>query len=181
MCLMQRALPAADGLELGPKLVMIIRHGEKPDENAPVKDKDLSPQGRERSHALVKVFGKDKEFPKPDVLIAARHSKHSNRSAETINPLAAALGKKIDATYDEEDYAKLARAILTERKYAGKTILIAWHHNSIPPLAHALGAKDAPDKWKGKSFDRVWELRFADGAVTFKNLPQKALPGDAEE
>ncbi len=71
--------------------------------------------------------------------------------------------------------------MLNDPKYAGKVVLIAWHHGKIPQLARALGARDVPEKWNPNVFDRVWELTFQDGTVTWKSLPQRALPGDSEE
>ena len=100
---------------------------------------------------------------------------------ETVQPLARAVHEKVLDEYADADFAKLAHELLTDPKYSGKTILICWHHGEIPTLAKALGANDAPDKWKGEEFDRVWELTFADGQVRFKNLPEKALPGDSEK
>jgi hypothetical protein len=75
----------------------------------------------------------------------------------------------------------MKRRVLVDPQYAGKVVLIAWHHGKIPELARALGAIDAPDKWNAKVFDRVWELTYADGAATFQDLPQEALPGDSDK
>jgi hypothetical protein len=60
-------------------------------------------------------------------------------------------------------------------------VLIAWHHGKIPELAQALGVKDAPDKWNSKVFDRVWEITYDEKGVIWKDLPQKALPGDSDK
>jgi hypothetical protein len=45
----------------------------------------------------------------------------------------------INDTFRNEDYAHLAATLLSG-KYAGKVILIAWHHAKTPQLATALGA-----------------------------------------
>jgi hypothetical protein len=71
--------------------------------------------------------------------------------------------------------------VLTDPKFTGKTVLIAWHHGKIPELAHALGATDAPDKWDPALFNRVWEIKFENGKASWRDVPQKALPGDAEK
>ncbi len=34
---------------------------------------------------------------------------------------------------------------------------------------------------KSKVFDRVWEITYENGAATWKDLPQNALPGDSEK
>ena len=157
---------------------MIIRHAEKPDDPGE-KDPNLSKRGFERAEALAKVI--PEHFPHPDFLIATKRSKGSNRPAETITPLSKALHEEIEANEKDDDFAKVAHDVLTNPKYAGKVVLIAWHHGKIPELAKALGAKDAPDKWKGEVFDRVWEITSADGSATFKDLPQNALPGDSDK
>ena len=174
-----RAVPAFEGQPKGPHIVMIIRHAEKPDEIDGKQDPNLSPRGVERADALAKVI--PERFHKPDFLIAAGKSKNSDRSAETITPLAKALHKKVESKFKDDDFARVAQAVLTDPKYAGKIVLISWHHGNIPELARALGVKDAPPKWKSKAYDRVWEITYENGAATWKDLPQKALSGDSEK
>ncbi len=163
----------------GPRIVMIIRHAEKPDETSGDKDPNLSPQGYARADALAKVI--PEHFPKPDFLIATKKSKSSNRPAETITPLSKALHEEIESTYKDDDFDAVAKEVLSNPKYDGKVVLIAWHHGKIPELAKALGVKDCPDKWNAKVFDRVWQITYEKGEANWKDLPQKALPGDAEK
>jgi phosphohistidine phosphatase SixA len=174
-----QAFPAADSSVRGPKLIMIIRHAEKPDETDGVKDPNLSKQGYARADALAKVI--PDHFPKPDFLIATRKSKGSNRPVETITPLSKALDEEISSTFKDEEYAAVAKEVLTDPKYDGKTVLIAWHHGKIPELAKALGVTDAPEKWDPNVFDRLWEITFENGKAVLKDLPQKALPGDSQK
>ncbi len=172
------ALAAAEGRSGGPKIVMILRHAEKPDGPQAKTDPNLSPRGRERAAALAKVI--PEHFPKPQILIATEPSKESNRPVETLTPLAEALGEKIHDQFKDDQYKELAHAVLAEPKYAGKVVLIAWHHGKIPHLAKALGARHAPHEWNEKVFDRVWEIRYEHGEAKFENLPQHALPGDSD-
>jgi broad specificity phosphatase PhoE len=160
----------------GPAIVMIIRHAEKPAD----KDPNLSPRGYQRADALATVI--PAHFPKPDFLIATKRSSHSDRPLETITPLAKAMHLEIDQKFKDDDFADLAQSVLTDPKYAGKTVLIAWHHGKIPDLAHALGAKDAPGKWPGEAvFDRVWKITYDKGVAKWEDLPERALPGDSEK
>lgn len=163
----------------GPRIVMIIRHAEKPDETGGVKDPDLSKAGFARADALAKVIPAN--FPKPDFLFATKRSKGSNRPVETITPLSKAVHEEISAEFKDEEFDKLAKLILNDDKYAGKVVLIAWHHGKIPELAKALGATDAPEKWNSETFDRVWEISYENGQASFKDVPQKAMPGDEEK
>ena len=160
----------------GPKTVYIIRHAEKPDGE---KDPHLSPRGQERAKALVKAFPKD--FAAPDVIIATAVSKQSERPIETVTPLAEKLHLKLETDYADNQVEELAHAVLTDHAYAGKDVLICWHHGQIPHLAKALGAKDVPDKWPADVFDRVWVLKFDGGEAGFEDRPQRAMEGDSKK
>jgi phosphohistidine phosphatase SixA len=174
-----RAFPDPATAPTGPHIVMIIRHAEKPDETDGEKDPNLSKAGFARADALAQVI--PDHFPHPDFLIATKRSKGSNRPIETITPLSKALHEDIETTFKDEEYTQVAHSVLTDPKYAGKTVLIAWHHGKIPELAKALGVSNGPDKWNSNVFDRVWEISYEDGKATMKDLPQKAMPGDEQE
>ena len=163
----------------GPRTVLIIRHAEKPDATDGEKSPDLSKRGFERADALAKAI--PDHFFKPDFLIATKASKGSDRPIETITPLSHALHKQIESTFKDEQIADVAHAVLTDPKYDGKTILIAWHHGKIPELAKDLGVKNAPDKWDSSVFDRVWEITYENGVASWKDLPERALPGDSQK
>jgi broad specificity phosphatase PhoE len=157
-----------------PKQILIVRHAEK---NGDKSDIHLNARGYARAAALPTLF--PSRFDTPEFLFASRKSAHSNRPLETITPLATALRLKIDNTFTNEDYARLARHVLGKPVHAGKTVLICWHHGNIPALARALGIKDAPAPWPEMQFDRVWRITFADGAPALAELPQRLLPGDS--
>jgi broad specificity phosphatase PhoE len=140
-----------------PAHVLIIRHAEKP----AGASANLSPKGQERARALHHLFkksdGRPPALPKPDFIFATKDSKSSRRPGETVAPLAKHLGLKVNEKYANGDFAKLAHALLHDPQYAGKTVLICWHHGTIPQLAPKLGAADAPRNWKSSAFDRVWQ------------------------
>jgi hypothetical protein len=162
-----------------PKQILIIRHAEKNDSKS---DIHLNARGYARAAALPALF-LPAEFPArfdtPEFLFASRKSAHSDRPVETITPLARALRLKIDNTFDNEDYAGLARHVLGKPVYAGKTVLICWHHGNIPALAGAMGIKDAATPWPEMQFDRVWRITFADAVPALTDLPQRLLPDDS--
>ena len=184
-CLVKFALGAASLILVGtkpvlavPKIILIIRHGEKVttpdgDENSG----DLTPKGQARAAALATAIPKN--FPHPDFIFAAANSKKSHRVVDTVTPLSNALGEPLDASFKNKEFADLARELLTDPKYDGKVVLIAWHHGHIPELAHALGATQAPDKWDPTVFDRVWVLTYQGTTPTWRDEPEKALPGDS--
>src|SRR5262249_22651742 len=97
----------------------------------------------------------------PDAYVfATNRSKRSDRPLETVKPLAKALKLGVNDNYGNDAYPKLAEELLTNPKYAGKTILVCWHHGKIPELVEALGASGVPKHWKDDSFDRVWVVTF---------------------
>ena len=159
-----------------PATILIIRHAEKLTDGR----QDLSPVGYQRATLLPKLFdGSRADLPVPQFLFATHLSKHSNRPVETVTPLAAALKLPIDSAVMNDDYAALARELLSGR-YAGKVVLVAWHHGNIPALTTALGARPPYTPWPAEQFDRVWRIDYKDGKATLQDLPQRLLPGDAQ-
>lgn len=147
-----------------PNLIFLMRHAEKADGDSI----HLSEQGYRRAEALVGLFGPGGRLAGVQYLIAADKSKHSDRSRETLIPLALALGLSISRDYDDDEYKALAKRLLSGKKYAGATILVCWHHENLPALAKALGvrSKDLPWKeWPDDMYDRVWILDFGQPGV----------------
>jgi hypothetical protein len=166
-----------------PSTVLIIRHGEKPGDPSTDNDGDsvdLSTRGYERAAALAVYV--PATFGKPDFLFATQASKHSNRPIETITPLAQALSLSIDDKHADDAYTQVAKDVLSHPKYAGKLVLICWHHGKIPDLATALGGVAPTTHWHGKVFDRVWRIDYPSGGATsglaVQDIPQQLLYGD---
>jgi hypothetical protein len=177
----QSAAQAATVQATTPAVVFILRHAEKPvgDDKSP----DLTPIGFDRARLIPSLFltapgaQVPARFPKPDAIFATAASKHSNRPIETIAPLAQAMRIKIVHDFADAETQPLARKVLSG-EYAGKVIVICWHHGEIPHLAQALGVEDAPKKWDPDQFDRIWEIRWVDGKAQLTILPERLLPGD---
>jgi hypothetical protein len=160
-----------------PAIVLIMRHAEKPTDD---KDPNLAPQGYRRAQALASLFtGPQPRLPRPQFLFASDASKHSNRPVETILPLSQALQERINHDYVDLETGPIAKQILSG-KYAGKVVLICWHHGEIPHLAQALGVTDAPHKWDPDVFDQVWEIRWMEGQPQFHVVEEQLLPGDTK-
>ncbi len=165
-----------------PRHILIIRHGEKPPDEA--MSADLSAEGKDRAAALPKLFEKsDKRptpFPTPDFIFAAKDSGKSQRPVQTVTPLAKQLELPINSAFTNDAPAKLAEELFGNEKYAGKTILISWRHTLTPMLAQKLNAKGFPMMWKDGVYDRVWQITYDEqGKVTFLDLPQRLMPGDS--
>ena len=165
-----------------PAQVIIIRHAEKPSTG-----NELSLQGRERAAALVPYFlGTDEllEFKTPVAIYAQAQKKETSsvRSIETVKPLADALHLKVNESFTRDEYKSMVEEILQKKEYEGRTVLICWEHKVIPDMAAEFGAVNAPDKWKGEVFDRVWIITFRPNKKPlFTDWPQRLMYGDSDK
>jgi hypothetical protein len=184
--------PAGGGKQ--PRYVLIIRHAEKPED---ANDIHLTSRGAGRAAALPSLFlippafpTKPARFPTPDFLFATKKSHKSDRPAETVRPLAKALGDMhIHDQHADDDFQAVVDHVFGDAKYVGKTVLICWHHGKIPKLARAVSeqAKNkgdlrarVPKRWDDKVFDRVWQFTFdGQGGAKFADRPQRLLYGDS--
>jgi broad specificity phosphatase PhoE len=163
-----------------PATILLIRHAEKLTDGRI----DLSPVGFERAKRIPKLFGgvgaaAPHNLPRPDFLFATHQSKKSSRPVETIAPLSEALKLPISAEIEDDDFAALAKELLSG-KYAGMVVLVAWHHGKIPAFARALGAMPPYDPWPETQFDRVWRIDYRDGKAALTDLPQGLMAGDSK-
>jgi hypothetical protein len=152
----------------GPAQIILLRHAEEP---ADPDNPHLSPAGVARANALVPFIRTDPtmaRFGPPVAVFASKATKRDNgqRSQETVAPLAKALGLPVQTPYLARDYKKLAKRILANPVYAGKTVIISWTHEDIPEFASALGVKPRPPKWKGSVYDQVYVISYQNGNPT---------------
>jgi hypothetical protein len=150
-----------------PAHIILIRHAEKP---ADPQNPHLSRAGVRRAQRLVSFITTDPamtRFGLPVAVFATRTTKDDNgqRTQETVAPLARALTLPVQTPYLGKDYAQLAKLILSDPAYAGKTVLICWNHEEIPQLVAALGVTPEPPKWKGSVFDRVYVISYQGGTA----------------
>ncbi|EKD77988.1 MAG: hypothetical protein ACD_42C00094G0002 [uncultured bacterium] len=165
-----------------PHEVIIIRHADKWDQSNP--GPYLSPKGQLRAEKFVAYYLS--HYQKPDFIFASNpavsgdvaQGGFSYRPLQTVMPLANQLayqnssGYFVNAVFHNHQYAALAKTLLQDKQYRGKTILICWHHGLANDLAHALGVTEKLSKWKGKIFDRVYVLTYDDHGklFTFRQL-----------
>jgi hypothetical protein len=145
-----------------PAQIILLRHAEKP---ADPEDPHLSPAGVKRAERLVSFIMTDpvmSRFGLPVAVFATQSTKHGNgqRTQETVAPLARALKLPVQTPFLSKDYSALAKLILANPAYAGKTVLICWNHEEITQLAGALGVKSGPQKWKGSVFDKLYVISY---------------------
>ena len=121
-------------------------------------------------------------FSTPDVIFATSHTKPtaiSRRPYETVIPLACALKLSINASIPNGDEQELADE-LAGGQYAGKTVLIAWHHGALQTLARAIGGgKTNAPKWSARTFDALWEIAYSQNPRDVIRHTQALLYGDS--
>jgi broad specificity phosphatase PhoE len=154
-----------------PHRIFIIRHAEKPESG---DNPHLSEKGRRRAAALPR-------YPLPTLadIFAAKTSAESARPVETVTPLAAASRLHINAGIKNREFPRLVDNLLSGC-FAGKDILVCWHHEEIPHLTKSLGVNLTHTyKWPDV-YDRIWVVTYLkDGTPTFEDRPQRLLRGDS--
>ena len=171
-------------------LVMIIRHGEKPDGSHPGvdaggnrDDSSLSAIGWNRAYTLVNLFAPAQGpprvgFARPTAIYAASANANGEgrRTRETVQPLADALGIPVNTAFGKGEESALVQDVIDR---PGVT-LICWQHGEIPAIAEAFPAVSPPppSTWPDDRFDVVWTLTSTDNGWQFAQLPEHALPQD---
>ena len=160
-------------------VILVIRHAEKPDAG----DR-LSAAGDARAQAYVNYFKNftiDGQPLKLDYLFATTDSSNSRRPRLTLEPVARALGIKIDRRFNNNQCQALAQELQSHPP--GTNILICWHHGQIPRLLRALGGdpkKLLPNgKWPDDEFGWLIQLRYdEDGRLFESKRINENLPPD---
>jgi hypothetical protein len=134
----------------------------------------------------------ESRYPTPVFLFATAPSNSSSRPVETITPTAQALqsfnndpGLTINQQFgnDSSGIQALTSEILQNpNNYGGKTVLICWHHGSIPQLTEAFGVPSSQlpwSKWPGTVFDLVFYITWPSGQAQLGVFVQELLYGDS--
>jgi len=165
-------------VQASPEHFIILRHAEKPADDS---DRHLSPKGYRRAEALAHFFtssGFTRHFGTPAALYASNsEGGRSKRSIETLKPTAHALDLDIERSYYKGDENSVIREAMRATSLRGKTVVISWPHEGIPRLAESIGVA-APAEWPKGVFNRFWVISKSGGRWTFKEVPQRLLPGD---
>jgi hypothetical protein len=177
--------------------LMIIRHAEKPGESFPGSGltengdqdkKSLVVRGWQRTGAWATLFGSSlggAKYPTPNFIYAAtpgdeENKGSSNRPAETVAPLGARLGRRVNTEYAQGQEAALMKEVLG----LSGNVLVCWEHHAIIsgilPRIPAVKAQ-LPKKWNRDRFDVV--LQFdgpsPSGPFAFEELYPSLLVGDS--
>ena len=177
LCVLRWTAAGAQVAAAPPATIYLVRHAEKLTDKRP----DLAQQGFLRAALLPNLFLQTDglvALPKPEFIFATARSKNSNRPFETVMPLSSALNVPISNDVLNENFVDLAKLLLGGQ-FAGKVVLVSWHHGTLSKFVEALGAT-APYVWPETQFDRIWRIDYPGGRAKVTDLPQRLLPGDSK-
>jgi hypothetical protein len=163
-----------------PAQVLLIRHGEKPDEG-----NELSAKGWLRAKALPQLFHRA-EFSRngaPAVVFAQKPKSDGGQSRpfHTLQFVASEFHLTVDVDFARDDVDGITHDVLKNPAYNGKFVVICWEHKVLEDIAAALGVQPKPNYPK-EHFDRAWLLTYSgkDATPKFEDLPEHLLPGDSD-
>ncbi|HNT50664.1 MAG TPA: phosphoglycerate mutase family protein [Cyclobacteriaceae bacterium] len=134
--------------------VILVRHGEKSTDDP--KDPELSEAGKQRAQQLMKVL---KEI-KVDAIYATPYK----RTRNTVAPLANAKGLTV-SNYDPSKKEEIDQML---QKFAGGTIVIAGHSNTVPGLANYLTGKNELQNFDDTDYDNLLIVTVIEKGKTAK-------------
>jgi len=150
------------------KRVIIIRHGEKPDQGD-----NLSCTGFNRALQLADVL--NKKFGTPDYIfvpsINIGKKTSTARMYQTIVPFAVKYNLNINTKYDVDDVKGLAQDVLKRNG----TVLLVWEHKHIDNILRAFGVQDT-SKWPDDDFDSIWIIDFKTGKPVLEKDKEGITP-----
>ena len=142
--------------------VIIIRHGEKPEEGD-----NLSCAGLNRALALPAVLNRLMPTPPDYTYVPLIGTDDQNTSTarmfQTVTPYAVQRNLVINSDYDVDN----TKGIAKELRHQRGTALVVWEHESIPKIAKDLGIK-GPLEWRDADFDSIWIIEFSGGGAKGK-------------
>ncbi|MBI4351005.1 MAG: histidine phosphatase family protein [Elusimicrobia bacterium] len=183
------ALACAASAFAAPAQVILIRHAEKQEYG-----NQLSEKGFKRADALVWFFQSVPAVtrygtPVAIYATAPKNEDSSIRSIQTVAPLARTLNIAIDTGFTRGQAHKLVKDIMESPRYTGRMVLISWQHGHIPDIIRELAEYSPygpaaeisfPVEWPDARYDRAWIVDLYRGRIaSFKDVPQRLLPGDS--
>ena len=133
--------------------VYLMRHAEKDSASNPA-DPTLSHMGEVRAQALRQLLVR--RHP------AALFTTDTKRTRATLAPLAEAL-KMEPQVYNPKETTALAVRI--RREYAGKTVVVVGHSNTLLPLIESLGGTPPVEEIGDNEYDYLFTVRISEGAL----------------
>ncbi|MEO0974309.1 MAG: histidine phosphatase family protein, partial [Pseudomonadota bacterium] len=150
------ALHAQGAPEPSPTTVVLVRHAEKALHIT--QDPPLTNAGQRRAQALADMLADARVAAGVSAVFASPYA----RTQQTAQPLAARAGVDVTA-YDPGDSAALAARVLDQ--YAGDTVVIVGHSNTLPGLAAAFGAPTPLPPIAHDEYDNLYVLTVPPGTA----------------
>ena len=163
--------------------IVLIRHGEKPDDDKG----QLNARGLNRALALPRVltskFGRAEFIFAPLTAPREAHGKTYSyvRPLMTIEPTAILLDLPVNTRFPQDDIDPL-QAELTSPAYRNALVFVAWEHKQLVLLTrHLLAAcGDISDKvpdWPGSEYDAIYvvKIRSQAGARTASFVEEREM------
>lgn len=174
---------------MSPRLIYVIRHGEKPSDQSAHASEDpagvdvtgrvnkhsLTPRGWQRSGAIAVLFTRPAQPGMPALFVpdrllcpdygdTAKATEH--RAYQTLLGLSDAIEQPIESRYPLGDEPRLAAALIGHSTHAtdtpGAVVLICWEHKNIPRITAGIPTDQAtpvPTAWPDDRFDLIWQFR----------------------
>jgi broad specificity phosphatase PhoE len=135
--------------------VVLVRHAEKAD--APAADPPLTLLGQARAESLSVALAAFR----PDAILLTP----TTRTRQTAAPLAARFGITPALVPNTGTVPVRADSLadLIRRSYAGKTVVVVGHSNTVPPIIKALGGPAMADLCDAE-YDSMFLLVITPGA-----------------
>ncbi|MEO6497487.1 MAG: phosphoglycerate mutase family protein [Mucilaginibacter sp.] len=126
--------------------IFVVRHAEKA--TTPGNDPALSTEGKARATELAKVLQSQK--------IAAIFTTAYERTSQTGEPALRRAGLHKLQIYNPADIASFAKQVLQD--YAGKTVLVVGHSNTVVPTLQAFGAEKPFETLDDEDYDFLFKV-----------------------
>lgn len=121
--------------------IILVRHAEKGTDDP--KDPELSEAGKQRAQHLAEVL--------KEIKVDAIYSTPYKRTRNTVAPLAGAKGISV-LNYDPSKKEEIDQLL---QKFAGGTIVVVGHSNTIPGLANYLTGKSDFQNFDDSDYDNL--------------------------
>ncbi|MGI4763112.1 MAG: histidine phosphatase family protein [Janthinobacterium lividum] len=132
-------------------ILYLVRHAEK-DLTPGLADPPLTPAGEARAQLLAKQLVK--RHP------ATLFTTDTRRTRATLAPLAQATGLTPEV-YSAKEPAALASRL--RQDYAGKTVVVVGHSNTLLPLLAALGVAPLPGEIRDEEYNYLFKVTLRAG------------------
>ena len=144
--------------------IYLVRHAEKDSTSNPA-DPTLSGVGEVRAQALSRLLARHR----PTALFTT----DTRRTRATLAPLAEAT-RLVPLVYNAKDPVTMAKWL--RKEFAGQTVVVVGHSNTLLPLIESLGGTPPVEKIGDNEYDFLFTMRLVEGV-----LPKVSVQGYGPE